>query len=640
MLSLGINGSKGSASRKWTSPSGIATQGSLDVIVENATRLKGAVIASHSNDLQLSTRTLSTQDIALYDNDRQVSGSIGINTTINGPNGPKPSKPGFKINATYANKQIKGIARATISGGQIEVTSQTGKQTARQLASLNRNADKSLEITSVIDEGFELYLSDTSLQAAFKAGAKIRDVLEELLFRLGEKQLSKELGSKDLPLEHALAQLRENCHVSQQGFNILEFFVGTAYAAQGCVIETLSGKPVVIHDTDNCYWAVFSAILNGARALGKAKFRVGLQDGLIELGDEFVELAKDPGKVFDDLKGIVYALIKDPHGTAIKLGVTIADDIYTKALQYASALANEDYTKAGKLAAALTADLILKVALPVAGVTITAAKAASGFNKLTKKFTFDDKGPNGASGTNKGLPCCFVAGTPVKTTGGYKNIEELVVGDEVLSQNVETGAIGTNVVTDTHIRPISEIKTFYKLTIGSRDKSEELFVTGEHPFWVTDEQKWVTVDDIEIGAKLTNHQGHALTVQAKIRQTELQQTYNITVAGNNNYFAGRLETLVHNCGPKRSGTGMLGINGTQTASTTVWKGTGKNRIDVENPNPGQRPGQVHFQDNAGNKYLYDTGTGTFPGAPNSVNKLLKDPTFVKGIKKAFKYLGE
>ena len=325
VLSLGINGSKGSASRKWTSPSGIVTQGSLDVI----------------------------------------------------------------------------IARATISGGQIEVTSQTGKQTARQLASLNRNADKSLEITSVIDEGFELYGSDTSLQAAFKAGAKIRDVLEELLFRLGEKQLSKELGSKDLPLEHALAQLRENCHVSQQGFNILEFFVGTAYAAQGCVIETLSGKPVVIHNTDNCYWAVFSAILNGARALGKAKFRAGLQDGLIELGDEFVELAKDPGKVFDDLKGIVYALIKDPHGTAIKLGVTIADDIYTKALQYASALANEDYTKAGKLAAALSADLILKVALPVAGVTITAAKAASGFNKLTKKFTFDDKGPNGASGTNR-----------------------------------------------------------------------------------------------------------------------------------------------------------------------------------------------------------------------------------------------
>jgi filamentous hemagglutinin len=82
------------------------------------------------------------------------------------------------------------------------------------------------------------------------------------------------------------------------------------------------------------------------------------------------------------------------------------------------------------------------------------------------------------------------------------------------------------------------------------------------------------------------------------------------------------------------------IKGTKTASTTVWKGAGKNRIDVENPNPGQRPGQVHYQDNAGNKYLYDVTTGNFPGAPNSVNKLLKDPNFVKGIEKAFKYLGD
>jgi hypothetical protein len=141
-----------------------------------------------------------------------------------------------------------------------------------------------------------------------------------------------------------------------------------------------------------------------------------------------------------------------------------------------------------------------------------------------------------------------VAGTPVKTTSGYKNIEELVVGDEVLSQNVETGAIETNVVTDTHIRPISEIKTFYKLTIGAESSSEELFVTGEHPFWVTDRQEWVTVDDIEVGAKLTNHQGEELSIQGKALQSELQQTYNITVSGNNNYFAGKLETLVHNCG--------------------------------------------------------------------------------------------
>ncbi len=86
---------------------------------------------------------------------------------------------------------------------------------------------------------------------------------------------------------------------------------------------------------------------------------------------------------------------------------------------------------------------------------------------------------------------------------------------------------------------------------------------------------------------------------------------------------------------------MLGRNGVQTASKTIWKGKGKERLDVENPNPGQRPGQLHYQDNDNNKWLYDPETKTFPGAPKSVNKLLKNPTFCKAIEKGMKqYLGE
>jgi len=63
-------------------------------------------------------------------------------------------------------------------------------------------------------------------------------------------------------------------------------------------------------------------------------------------------------------------------------------------------------------------------------------------------------------------------------------------------------------------------------------------------------------------------------------------------------------------------------------------------MDVENPNPGQRPGQIHYQDNNGAKYLYNPATDSFPDAPNSVNKLLNDPTFGSAINKALnKYLG-
>ena len=83
----------------------------------------------------------------------------------------------------------------------------------------------------------------------------------------------------------------------------------------------------------------------------------------------------------------------------------------------------------------------------------------------------------------------------------------------------------------------------------------------------------------------------------------------------------------------------LGSNGAQTPSKTVYKGDGKERIDVENPNPGQRPGQIHYQDNAGNKYIYDVGKGTFPNAPKKVNDLLNDPRVKKAIEKGKRILG-
>jgi len=86
------------------------------------------------------------------------------------------------------------------------------------------------------------------------------------------------------------------------------------------------------------------------------------------------------------------------------------------------------------------------------------------------------------------------------------------------------------------------------------------------------------------------------------------------------------------------GREILGAKGTQVTSKTTWQGKG-GRIDVENPAPGQRPGQVHYQDSAGNKYLYDLETGQFKNAPPSVNKLLEDDSFRKGIEKGLKYLG-
>ena len=93
--------------------------------------------------------------------------------------------------------------------------------------------------------------------------------------------------------------------------------------------------------------------------------------------------------------------------------------------------------------------------------------------------------------------------------------------------------------------------------------------------------------------------------------------------------------------PSESGGGNSAegtTTGTQVNSKTLWKGDGKERIDVENPNPTQRPGQIHYQDNSGNKYIYDQPTNTFRDAPNKVNKLIDKPEIKKAIEKGLKYL--
>ena len=64
--------------------------------------------------------------------------------------------------------------------------------------------------------------------------------------------------------------------------------------------------------------------------------------------------------------------------------------------------------------------------------------------------------------------------------------------------------------------------------------------------------------------------------------------------------------------------------GTTVQSKTLWKSKGKDgaHIDVENPNPNNRKGSIHYQEGK-NKYIYNTKTKQFDGAPRRVNKRLQ-----------------
>ncbi len=94
-------------------------------------------------------------------------------------------------------------------------------------------------------------------------------------------------------------------------------------------------------------------------------------------------------------------------------------------------------------------------------------------------------------------------------------------------------------------------------------------------------------------------------------------------------------------------SGPIGTNGTQSSSVTKWKAKdSKARIDVENPAPGKRDGQIHYQDANNKKWIYNIDDGKFYSAdtnelaPRSIQKLLDDPKFYSGIQKALDLLGE
>ena len=116
--------------------------------------------------------------------------------------------------------------------------------------------------------------------------------------------------------------------------------------------------------------------------------------------------------------------------------------------------------------------------------------------------------------------------------------------------------------------------------------------------------------------------------------------WDLTIDGVHDFYVSTSTStvLVHN-----NSCGMLGENGTQTVSKTLYDSppNAKNtiRIDVENPNPGVRAGQLHLQ-HSGGKSIYDFATGEFPDLPNSILKQISNnPGVLRAIQTGAKYLG-
>jgi len=146
---------------------------------------------------------------------------------------------------------------------------------------------------------------------------------------------------------------------------------------------------------------------------------------------------------------------------------------------------------------------------------------------------------------------CFVAGTKVETKDGLKNIEDIKVGDYVLSKNEDTGETAYKRVVKTFTSsPTETVRLEYK---DERGGVLELEGTPEHPFWSVDEQDWVSMGDLNVGERLQTPTGtivRVLSKRAKHHDAGIQ-VYNFEVEDWHTYFVsgdvgGRCPLLVHN----------------------------------------------------------------------------------------------
>jgi len=138
---------------------------------------------------------------------------------------------------------------------------------------------------------------------------------------------------------------------------------------------------------------------------------------------------------------------------------------------------------------------------------------------------------------------CFVAGTPIATPSGTRPIEELRLGDLVLAYDERAGRVVERPVTATFTHPDQPVGAL-PLSDG-----RVLRVTANHPIYLPDQQRYadagaLTRDERLLTLSATAQTSSLIAGPFQVTTADSVTVYNITVAGEHNYFAEGV--LVHN----------------------------------------------------------------------------------------------
>jgi hypothetical protein len=126
----------------------------------------------------------------------------------------------------------------------------------------------------------------------------------------------------------------------------------------------------------------------------------------------------------------------------------------------------------------------------------------------------------------------------VQTPDGPRTIESILVGDRVLSQNTSTGALSFRPVLATHLNGPSA-------TLRIAIDGETIVATGIHRFWQAG-RGWTMARDLKAGDRV-RMLGGVVTIES-IAADKTEMVYNLDVAENRDFFAGKSGLLVHDYG--------------------------------------------------------------------------------------------
>ena len=146
-----------------------------------------------------------------------------------------------------------------------------------------------------------------------------------------------------------------------------------------------------------------------------------------------------------------------------------------------------------------------------------------------------------ASGAIKPF-ACFVAGTSIAMAKNtYKDIEQICVGDYVLSYNEKDGTVSYQRVVGTFSNQVYQT---VQLTING----ERIETTINHPFYSPIYKCWIQAGVLVAGDCVMDSNGNVQTIQSTktVNHSDPVTVYNFTVENTHTYFVGNASILVHN----------------------------------------------------------------------------------------------